>query len=88
MPTNKKRTPRKRKDIIPLDESVKEFLLYGTAERGTPGYSLKCSRFFDDSRGDIEKAWTQHKEVLMAEWKKQKRPELPWAEELLELEII
>ena len=67
MATNRKRTPRSRKDIIQLDDSVREYLLYGTSEEGTPGNELCCSRFFDQGQ-EIMEAWEAHKGTLLKEW--------------------
>jgi len=81
MPTNRKRTPRNRKDILPFDDTVKEFLLYGTTTDGTLGHELKCSRFFNDSHcNDISKTWRQYKKVLMVEWKKSGRAGECWGQ--------
>ena len=87
MPTNRKRVSRIRRDSIFLDETVKQFLLTGeTPERNTPGWSLYVSRFFNDSKGDIRAAWIQHRTDLLAEWKREKRPGLPWAENQFSIE--
>jgi hypothetical protein len=75
MPTNRVRTIRKKKTIIPLDESVKHFLLYGTAKRNTPGWSLMVSDFFD-GEDEIRAAWEAHKKELMDGWTKRAKP---WA---------
>lgn len=56
-----------RKDVIPLDESIREFLFYGTAEKGTTGWELETSKFFDQGRA-ITEAWEAHKPALMGEW--------------------
>jgi len=48
MPPNRRRITRGRRHDIPcLDETVLQFLLTGEVARGTPGWSLKVSRFFD-----------------------------------------
>ncbi|MDA8124030.1 MAG: hypothetical protein M0009_02415 [Deltaproteobacteria bacterium] len=78
MATTLKRRARARQDII-LDESVSRFLLTGEAERGTPGWSLRVSRFFDQGE-KIRLAWAQHREFLLAKWRKEKNRGLPWAE--------
>ncbi len=61
----------RKKETIDLDETIKRFLLTGEAERGTPGWDLMVSHFFDDTQDEIEKAWEAHKEPLMAEWEAQ-----------------
>ena len=77
MATNRKRTPRSRKGIS-LDDSIKECLLYGTAERGTPGWEIRVDRFFGGDK--IRAAWGEHKSMLLSEWEKKHPGERPWAE--------
>ena len=79
MVTNLKRRTRARTGIE-LDESIEEFFFTGEAEPGTPGHSLKVSRFFDDSQGRIGEAWAQHREYLLKKWKAEKRKGKPWIE--------
>lgn len=77
MATNRTRRTRAiSHKVIPLDESVKNVLLYGKAERGTPGHLLRVSRFFDGGQA-IREAWTDHKGALLPLWK---GPGRPWAE--------
>jgi hypothetical protein len=70
--------PRKiRSRNIELDETVKEFLLSGNKpERGTPGWDLYVSRFFD--RDSIKKAWRKHSEEVMADWITKNPCSKPW----------
>lgn len=77
MPTNRNKRSRKREGIE-LNESIEELFFTGKAERGTVGHELLCSRFFDDSQGQIEEAWEQHRECLLKKWKAEKRKGKPW----------
>lgn len=78
MATNRTRRARNR-TVIPLDETIIRFLLFGKAERDTPAWELMTSRFFNE--GDkIRETWEAHRPVLMAEWKKTGRDGLPWGE--------
>jgi hypothetical protein len=72
-----------REAAIPLDDSVEHFLLTGDATRGTPGWALRVSRFFDCGAA-IRAAWAQHKDALMTKWRTEKRRGLPWAQAYLE----
>ncbi len=77
MPTNRRRRIRNRKQTIGLDDSVRDCLLYGTAESGTPGYDLRCSRFFDGGE-TLRQAWRQHEQELLKEWHSKKHSGEPW----------
>jgi len=79
MPTNRTKTARYRKPSTNLDETIRDFLFYGPdfeIPRGSPGWSLRITRFFEGS--EIRDVWLEHCETLMLEWKKTKRPGLPW----------
>ena len=72
--------PRKtRKRNIELDESLENFFLTGKAERGTAGWNLRLSRFFDGGE-KIRLAWLQSRKFLLRKWKSEGRG-LSWAEE-------
>ena len=70
---------RMRQGDIYFDETIRQFLLYGVAARGTPGWRLRTSRFFDDG-DEIRSTWQRHKADLMKEWP---GPGLPWVEKYL-----
>jgi hypothetical protein len=76
MPTNRKRQARRR-ESIPLDESIEKYFLTGEAERDTPGWKLRTSRFFDQG-AEIERVWQQHKDFLLKKWKSEGRKLKPW----------
>ena len=81
MPTNRTRR-RRNNESIPLDESIERFLLTGEAERDTPGWSLRTSRFFDQG-AEIRRVWEQHRDFLLKKWKAEKRKGRPWVETYL-----
>jgi hypothetical protein len=65
------------REIIGLDESVEEFFWSGWPERGTAGWSLRTSRFFDQGQ-EIRAAWAQHKHYFLNKWKTEKRKGIPF----------
>ncbi len=75
MPTYRKKRVRVPKGI-PLDKTIERFLLTGDADRDTPGWDLRVSRFFGTEQ--IERAWDQHKDLLLNKWKRKKRKGEPW----------
>ena len=77
MSTNRQRRARTREGIA-LDGSIEEFLFTGEAERGTPAWELRTSRFFDQG-AEIRRAWEQHREYLLAQWISQHPGTRPWA---------
>jgi hypothetical protein len=79
------RTRRKRtSESIKLDESIIEYLLYGTKpEKDTPGWELYISRHFEGHTGIIKKAWLEHRGTLLKEWSAAGRRGMPWAERIL-----
>lgn len=80
MATNRMRRTRNRKDVIPLDDTIVQFLLFGKAEKGTSAWDLRTSRFFDGGEA-IRKAWEAHKKALFSLWRGSGRP---WAERFTE----
>ncbi len=71
----------RRKKTIFLDDSIREYLFTGeTPPHNTPGFSLYAdNRFFDWTHTATEKAWREHREQLLREWKEQGKEGLPWA---------
>ena len=80
MATNRMRRTRNRKDVIPLDDTIVQFLLFGKAEKGTSAWDLRTSRFFDGGEA-IRKAWESHGKALLSLWR---GPGRPWAERFIE----
>jgi hypothetical protein len=81
MPTNKIRRLRTSRMSVQLDETIKQFLLYGeTPERGTPAWPLYTSRHFGPE--ELLAAWNQHKAMLLKE-----NPH-PWVMKYLEIKSI
>jgi hypothetical protein len=76
MATNRGKRQHKYKGI-PLDPSIEEFFWGGFPDRGTPGWSLKTSRFFDEGQ-EIADAWKQHKKFLLNKWQSEGRTETPF----------
>jgi hypothetical protein len=77
MPTNRVRKMRNKKEEIQLNDSVRDLLLYGKTEKGTPGHDLRTSRFFDDGL-KLRQTWLTHEETLMQEWRQRKHRGQPW----------
>lgn len=69
MPTNRKRTQRTRKEIMPFDQTVKDFLITGEKpEKDTPAWELYTSSFFTGEEGIIKETWQEYRKQLLDEW--------------------
>ena len=78
MPTNRTKRKRTSNNTI-IDDSIEEFFLTGAPERGTAGWDLRTSRFFDNGL-KILTVWLEHRDYLLSKWKREKRSSLSYAE--------
>jgi len=90
MPTNRKRLARKPV-IYGLYDSMRFFLETGDWKEALDLYP-ECPGSIDTFRlalnrprlrEELKKIWLQHRDIIMTDWKKAKKPGLPWAEENL-----
>ena len=85
MPRKNRKIQQKRPRIA-LDESMVTLFLYGLCDRGTSGWDLRVSRFFDQGRG-LKAAWAQHEAFLMAKWHTEKNDDEPFITKYFRHEI-
>jgi hypothetical protein len=75
MPTNRSKRKHRYEGIF-LDSSIEEFFFTGKADRKTPGWNLRTSRFFGGP--EIRDAWMQHGPYLLEKWRSEGRKGQPW----------
>lgn len=79
MPTNRSRRTRA---LVPgLSDSLKNYLETGDycAPAGTSGRAETFMLASPSRREELQKVWQLHRQEIWADWKKQKRPGMPWA---------
>jgi len=79
MGTNRQKRKRTSNNTM-LDESIEQFFLTGNPKRGTLGWNLRTSRFFDGGQ-EILTVWLEHRQYLLSKWKHEKRTGLSYAEQ-------